>query len=243
MFLAIYFWYGVSVFWKSSLTNTYAHITAREHACTHIQDKNKKKKILDRLIPGLALPLLICYLDEAKLKDTAVKWVEERQEEAEDERLRVKCCRKKRGEGRKCNTGTSRCRKADLWVVIKRCVSELKEEMCIFYMWRGSGAKIAFEFIFGFFHVPKFLVLLTHYPNVSTNKGVFYWWESSSLLCRVSGHDWKYITQRRQSTLATMLTINLRVRGPCRKCGRGEGEKKKSFWLMRKVHDAEGHSI
>lgn len=51
----------------------------------------KKKKILDRLILGLSPPLLICYLDEAKLKDTAVKWVEERQDEAEDERLRVKC--------------------------------------------------------------------------------------------------------------------------------------------------------
>lgn len=58
----------------------------------------------------------------------------------------------------------------------------------------------------------------------------------------VSGHDWKYITQRRQSTLATMLTINLRVRGPCRKCGRGEGEKKvvladeKGAWRKRTLH-------
>lgn len=114
--------------------------------------------------------------------------------------------------------------------------------MCIFHMWTGSGAKIAFEFIFGRFHVPKFLVLLTHYPNVSTNKRVFYWWESSSLLCRVSGHDWKYITQRRQSTLATMLTINLRVRRPCRKCGGGGGKKKvvladeKGAWRKRTLH-------
>lgn len=50
----------------------------------------------------------------------------------------------------------------------------------------------------------------------------------SSLHSRVSGHQWKYITERRQSTSASTLTINLRVRGPCRIC-----EKTRSHWWER----------
>lgn len=54
--------------------------------------------------------------------------------------------------------------------------------------------------------------------------------KSSSLHSRVSGHQWKYITERKQSTSASTLTINLRVRGPCRVC-----EKSRSRWWERYV--------
>lgn len=65
--------------------------------------------------------------------------------------------------------------------------------------------------------------------------------KSSSPLSKMSGHPWKYITERKRSTTASTLTINLRLRGPCRICGRG-GEKKlvltdeKGTWHKRTLH-------
>lgn len=65
--------------------------------------------------------------------------------------------------------------------------------------------------------------------STSTNQ-CFIDGKSSSLHSRVSGHQWKYITERKQSTSASTLTINLRVRGPCRVC-----EKTRSRWWERYV--------
>ena len=68
---------------------------------------------------------------------------------------------------------------------------------------------------------------VTHsWPSTSTpTKVCFIDGKSSSLHSRMSGHQWKYITERKQSTSASILAINLRLRGPCRIC-----EKTRSRW-------------
>lgn len=60
--------------------------------------------------------------------------------------------------------------------------------------------------------------------------------KSSSLHSRVSGHQWKYITERRQASSASTLTINLRVRGPCRVCEKLVLADEKGAWRKRTLH-------
>lgn len=60
--------------------------------------------------------------------------------------------------------------------------------------------------------------------------------KSSSLHFRVSQHQWKYITEKRQSTPASTLTINHRVRGPCRVREKLVLADEKGAWRRRTLH-------
>ena len=48
----------------------------------------EKEEITERVMLGLAQPLLICSLDKAKVKDTAIKWIWGRLEEEVEEMMR-----------------------------------------------------------------------------------------------------------------------------------------------------------
>lgn len=74
------FWAWIS---SQRISRHIQHQCAWRHTRNWIQEK---EEIIERMMLGLAQFLSICSLDEAKVKDTAIKWIRGRREDVDDER-------------------------------------------------------------------------------------------------------------------------------------------------------------
>lgn len=85
-----------------------------ESVHAHATVSEGKEEITERVMLGLAQPLLICSLDKAKVKDTAIKWIWGRREEEVEEMMRddggggcLRCRWRKKSKWRKCKSEKS----------------------------------------------------------------------------------------------------------------------------------------